>query len=89
MPYLKFKQQQQDSNPQSLSLKIRNKVHILSLSDIHGILTHNYLVHKGPLAKWLSGCLQTGCGFESHYCHLNLRYGTCFNHGVSLHSGKL
>ena len=31
----------------------------------------------------------SGCGFETRCCHLNFRYGTCFEHGVPWHSGKL
>ena len=30
----------------------------------------------------------SGCGFESHCSHLNLRYCTCFNQGVPWHSGN-
>ena len=31
----------------------------------------------------------SGCGFESCFCHLNFRYGTCFKQGVPWPSGKL
>ena len=29
------------------------------------------------------------CGFKSHCCHLNFRYGVCFEKGVPWHSDKL
>ena len=42
---------------------------------------------------WLNGLVfvykLSGCGFESRCCHLNFRYGTCFEQGVLWHSGKL
>ena len=38
----------------------------------------------GPV--WLNGWVfvyeLSACGFESHCCHLNFRYGACFEQGV-------
>ena len=31
----------------------------------------------------------SGYGFESRCCHLNFKYGACFEQGVPWHSGKL
>ena len=42
---------------------------------------------------WLNGWVfiykLTGCKFLSCCCHLNCRYGACFEQGVRWHSGKL
>ena len=60
------------------------------------------LNHLAKLAKWLScavssylyggfDCillLSSGCGFESRCYHSHLRYGACFEQGVSWYSGK-
>ena len=55
--------------------------HFWSLSDSNGIRTHNHLVRKRTLRVF--GYELRGCGFESRYCHLNLRYRTCFEQEVS------
>ena len=31
----------------------------------------------------------SGCGFKSHRCHLNFRYGACLEKGVTWYSGKI
>ena len=42
---------------------------------------------------WLNGWVfvyeLSGCGFESRFCHLNFRYGTCSKQGVLWHSDRL
>ena len=42
---------------------------------------------------WLNGWVfvyeLSGCEFESRCCHLNFRYGACFEHGVPWYSCKL
>ena len=41
---------------------------------------------------WLNGWVflyeLSGCGFESHCCHLNFRYHTCFKQRIPWHSGN-
>ena len=48
--------------------------------------THN------TISVWLNGWVfvykLSGCGFESRWCHLNFRYGVCFEQGVPWHSGN-
>ena len=59
-------------------LLARRRRHIWSLSDSKEIQTHNHFIRKGTLnhlaklaAKWLSVFYElSGCGFESHCCHL-------------------
>ena len=60
------------------------------------------LNHLAKLAKWLSCAVSSylyggfdcilllsgGCGFESRCYHSHLRYGACFEQGVSWYSGK-
>ena len=41
------------------------------------------------LNDWVFVYELSGCGFESGCCHLNFRYGTCFEQGVPWYSGKL
>ena len=41
------------------------------------------------LNGWVFVYELSGCGLESRCCHLNFRYGTCFEQGVPWHSGKL
>ena len=46
--------------------------------------TDKYSQHSSIIWQvWLNGWLfvygLSGCGFESCYCHLNFRYGACFN----------
>ena len=50
---------------------------------------HSPIIWPVWLNGWVSVYEQSGCGFESHCCHLNFRYGTCFKQGVPWHSGKL
>ena len=42
---------------------------------------------------WLDGWVfvyeLSDCGFESRCCHLDFRYGACFEQGVPWHSDKL
>ena len=44
----------------------------------------SFLLFHWPI--WLNGCVfvdeLSGCVFESRYCHLNFRYGACFEQGV-------
>ena len=65
----------------------------MNISDSNGIQTHNHLVRKrtlNNLAKLTSLSLSfwvlvhelSGCGFESHCCHLNFRYDACLEQGV-------
>ena len=65
------------------------------LIDSNMIRIHNHLVLKQTLnhsAKpvWLHGWVfvYKQCEFKSHCCHLNFRYGTCFEQGVHWHSGN-
>ena len=65
------------------------------LNDSNMIRTHNHLVLKRTLnhsAKpvWLNGWVfvYKHCEFKSRCCHLNFRYGTCFEQGVHWHSGN-
>ena len=41
---------------------------------------------KASFGKWLSVHLISGCWSQSHCCHLDFRYHTCFEQGVSLQS---
>ena len=52
------------------------------LSDSNEIRTNNHLVRKQTKWRWVGG-------FESRCCHLNFRYGTCFEQGFPWHLGKL
>ena len=44
----------------------------------------SFLLLHWPI--WLNGCVfideLSACVFESRYCHLNFRYGACFEQGV-------
>ena len=42
------------------------------LSALDRLVLTTDLNHLASLAKWFCVRLQTGCGFESHYCHLRL-----------------
>ena len=71
-------------------------------SNCNKIWTNNYLVCKQTLnhsAKlvtikpvWINDWVfiyeLSDCGFESHCCHLNFRYWTCFEQGVPWHSAS-
>ena len=52
--------------------------------------THNTAQSFRPV--WLNGWVfvykLSSCGFESHCCHLNFRYGICFEQGVPWQTGK-
>ena len=52
------------------------------LSDSNEIRTNNHLVRKRTKWRWVGG-------FESRCCHLNFRYGACFEQGFPWHLGKL
>ena len=41
------------------------------------------------LNVWVFVYELSACGFESRCCHLNFRYGACFEQRVPWHSGKL
>ena len=65
------------------------------LIDSNMIRTHNHLVLKRTLNHsanpvWLNGWVfvYKHCEFKSRCCHLNFRYGTCFEQGVHWHSGN-
>ena len=64
---------------------------IITYSQMH--LTDKYSQHSSIIWQvWLNGWVfiykPNGCRFESHCCHLNFRYGTCFEQGVHWHSGN-
>ena len=44
---------------------------------------------QAPFDGWVFIYELSGCGFEFCCCHLNFRYGACFEHGVPWYSGKL
>ena len=44
---------------------------------------------QASLKSWVFAYELSGCGFESRCCHLNIRYGACFEQGVPWHSSKL
>ena len=55
--------------------------------------THKYSQHRSIiwpvwLNSWVFVYKLSGCGFQSHCCHLNFRYYTCFKQGVPWHSGN-
>ena len=50
---------------------------------------HSSIIWLVWLNGWVSVYDQSGDGFESCCCNINLRYGTCFKHRVPWHSGKL
>ena len=91
------------SHPQKVTANLnlvkifsQNRKQMKHCSDSNKIRTHNHLVRKRTLnhlvslAKWLSVRYEPRrCGCDSHYYHLNFRYGTCFEQGVLWHSGKL
>ena len=57
---------------------------IITYSQIH--LTNKYSKHSSIIwPVWLNGRVfvyeLSGCGFESHCCHLNFGYGSCFKQG--------
>ena len=65
---------------------------IITYSQMHR--TDKYSQHSSIIwPVWLNGWVfvyeLSGCGFESRCCHLNFRYGACFEQGVPRHSGKL
>ena len=65
---------------------------IITYSQMH--LTDQYSQHSSIIwPAWLNGWVfvykLSGCGFESRCCHLNFRYGACFEQGVPWYSGKL
>ena len=49
----------------------------------------NIVTIPNALNDWAYDYGLSGCGFESRYCHLNFRYGACFEPKVPGHSGKL
>ena len=65
------------------------------------IITYNQMHRRGKYSKhssiiwpvWPNGWVfvyePSGCDFESCCCHLNFRYGDCFEQGVPWDSGKL
>ena len=63
--------------------------------DYNRTRTHNYVVLKQTLSHlgWLNGWVfvyeLSGCGFESRCSHLIYKYYSCFEQGVSWHSGNL
>ena len=70
---------------------IKREINNKKLCDNNGIQTHNQLVRKRSvrLNDWAFVYELSSCGFESRCCHLNFRYGACFEQGVPWHSGKL
>ena len=55
-----------------------NQENFKTRNDSNGIRTHNHLVRKPTLANWMFDYELNGCGFEFPCCHLNFRYGACF-----------
>ena len=79
-----------------LSCQVRFRV---NLHSIVAWMSRNFLLEAGTISEvsiiwpvWLNGWVfvyeLSGCGFESHCCHLNFRYRTCFEKGVPWHSGN-
>ena len=50
---------------------------------------HSSIIWPAGLNGWVFVYKLSGCGFESRCCHLNFRYGACFEQGVPWYSGKL
>ena len=69
-----FKWQQLDSNPQLLSSQMNTQL-------------FTKLVYS-PIIPRVFVYELSGSGFESSCCHLNFRYGVCFERGVPWHSSK-
>ena len=64
---------------------------IRTYSQIHR--TYKYSQHSSIIwPVWFNGWVfvyeLSGCGFESCCCHLNFRYGACFEQGVPRYSGN-
>ena len=76
-----------------MHIEFEKTSNLKGLSDNNEIRTHKHLIRKRTLndfAKLASYIYElSGCEFKSRYCHLNFRYGACFEQGVSWHSGKL
>ena len=61
------------------------------MSDSKRIRTHNHLVQKRTpvwLNVWVFAYELSGRGFESRFCHLNVRRHACFKQGAPWHSGN-
>ena len=58
---------------------------IITYSQIHRTDKHSQHRHVW-LNDWVFVHELSGCGFESCCCHLNFRYGTCFEQGVPWHA---
>ena len=74
-----------------LTLKLVRDM-IITCSQMHH--TSKYFQHSSMIWQvWLK-CWEfiyglSGWGFESRCCHLNVRYGACFEQGVSWHSDRV
>ena len=49
---------------------------------------HSLIIRPVWQNRLLFVCKLSGCGFESHCCHLNFRCRVCFEQGVPWHSGN-
>ena len=85
------------SVPQSINQKtlsdsngIRNHNHFFRKWTLNLSAKLSLLAKFRPV--WLNGRVfvyeLSGCGFESHCCHFNFRYGVCFEQGAPWHSGN-
>ena len=50
---------------------------------------HSSIIKPVWVSGWVFVYEVSGCAFESRCCHLNFRYGVCFEQGGPWHSGKL
>ena len=68
-------------------LKVQKKFAVIHLESCYVVP----YVANWPV--WLNGLMfvykRTSCGFESCCCHLNFRYGSCFEQKAPWNSGKL
>ena len=49
---------------------------------------HSSIIWPVWLIGWVFLYELSGCGFESCCCHLNFRYGACFEQGISIYVWK-
>ena len=94
--FWEWRNENKNSNKKSNEANLKELFHVrgqylysrakpCGISNSNSIQTHNHLVRKQTLNGWVLVYKLSGCGFESHCCHLNFRYCTCFKQGVPWH----
>ena len=89
--YLKFKWLQPQISclfRAQRSLILRQNCRVWIHSGVCEWHDNNIAIWPVWLNGWMFNYELSGCEFELRCCHLNFRYGACFEQGVPWHSGK-